>query len=586
MSRNSDNTIKPRSAIQYFVIAIILSLLVWGVSYNLATSQAQRSFARASEEAQQISIFFERHVVGIFQYGDAYLKLVRREYLRNYAIADIESLMDEVPLNRSIASHITIMDENGTPLLVSGHKIKPGSTARDRDYFRHQMASSEDELYISKPHMGRNSGKLIVRLVRRYEKPNGDFGGVIFLALEADHITEFFNTMQIGPKSSATLVGTDKYIRARSTYGPKGPGQDISGSRIWKELALGPTGIYRQLSVVDNVTRYYAYRLVPGFPLIVAIGLSVEDFQQTVAVSKLNHYSIAALVTLLIVITALFFFRQQQLLIQIDAKNQELEQRADEIEAKNTELQSQNAELERFNYTVSHDLKAPLVTIKGFLGLLEKDIDRSDRDSVLKDVSQIGDAADRMVQLLNELLELSRIGRLMAAPEERGLNDLVREAVERVAMQIEARGVEIVIAPDMPQVYGDPGRLLEVLQNLIDNAVKFLGDQAAPRVEIGGGLEDGRVLCYVRDNGIGIAKEYQDRVFDLFDRLDPRVDGTGIGLALVKRIIEVHGGTIWIESDGEGQGAVFWFTLPHRTEQNDDGEDVAVRLIRPRPARA
>ena len=558
----SNKSLFRRSGNQYLVTGMVLSIFVWVVSYNFASREENQDFEDTAARAHQIAVFFERHVVGIFQYGDSYLKLVRREYIKDYSIDKIKNLMAEVPLNKSIASHITIMDENGKPLLVSGHEINPSVRANDRDYFKFQQNAIGDQLLVSRPHMGRNSGKLIVRLVRRYTKPNGDFGGVIFLALEANHITEFFNTMKIGPKSSATLVGTDKYLRSRSTYGPKGYNQDISGSRLWKELENSPTGLYRQLSVVDNITRYYAYRKVPDYPLIVAIGLSVEDLQRSVAVANLNHYSIAVLATLLIAVTALFFARQRQLLMQIETKNQELEQRADEIEVKNSELQNQNAELERFNYTVSHDLKAPLVTIKGFLGLLQKDINVQNQDAMTRDVEQIGDAADQMAQLLNELLELSRIGRQMNAPENCALADLVREAVERVTIQLEEKAIDLQIATDMPGVSGDPGRLLEVFQNLIDNAVKFMGDQESPCIEIGAQRENGEVHCFVRDNGIGIAAEYHGRVFDLFDRLDTRVDGTGVGLALVKRIVEVHGGRIWVESEGEGRGSCFHFTLP------------------------
>ncbi len=548
MTGPSENTRLTRSGIFYLAAATVLSLLVWLVVHGIVARQEKQSFDDAAAQANQIAVFFERHVLGIFQYGDSYLKLVRREYRQHYDIGRIEALMKEVPLNKSIASHITIIDADGKPLLVSGHRIKPGTDASDRDYFVHQKMASGDELYISKPHLGRNSGKLIVRLVRRYENPDGSFGGVMFVALEAKHITEFFNTMQIGPKSSATLVGSDKYIRARSTYGPQGPGQDISGSRIWKELARDPVGIYLQTSVVDDVTRYYSYRQVPDYPLIVAIGLSVDDFQQALGASRINLYSIAVLATLLIIITALFFYRQQQLMYQIAANN--------------AELQNQNAELERFAYTVSHDLKAPLVTIKGFLGLLQKDLDQQDRDAADRDARLIGEAADEMTKLLDELLELSRIGRQMAASERRNVGDLARDAIERLAIQADERGIVFDIGDDLPDVSGDPGRLLEVFQNLLDNAIKFMGEQPEPCIEVRARREGRRVHCTIRDNGIGIAPEYQHRVFDLFDRLDPKVDGTGIGLALVKRIVEAHGGEIRIESTGPGQGTAFHFTLP------------------------
>ncbi len=233
-----------------------------------------------------------------------------------------------------------------------------------------------------------------------------------------------------------------------------------------------------------------------------------------------------------------------------------------ELEIRNTELEMKNAELERFTYTVSHDLKSPLVTIKGFLGLLEQDVQLGDTDRVANDVAQIANAADKMSRLLNELLDLSRIGRLINAAESISLSDLAREAAELVAGQLLARDVLVEVDLAMPQVYGDRIRLLEVYQNLIDNAVKFMGDQPEPRIVINAHEKNNEVLCCVQDNGIGIARPYQDKIFGLFERLNHHIDGTGIGLALVKRIIEFHGGRIWVESEGPGQGTTFYFTLP------------------------
>ena len=226
------------------------------------------------------------------------------------------------------------------------------------------------------------------------------------------------------------------------------------------------------------------------------------------------------------------------------------------------ELEGKNAELERFTYTVSHDLKSPMVTIKGFLGMLRVDARAGSPERMEKDIQYIETATDKMQRLLGELLELSRIGRLMNPPEAVSLTNVAEEAVEMVAGQIAARGVNVEVAPEMPVVHGDRVRLVEVFQNLIDNAVKFIGDQQRPRVEIGATKENGEILCYVRDNGIGIDSRYHEKVFGLFERLDAKSEGTGIGLVLVKRIVEVHGGRIWVESQGEGQGSTFWFTLP------------------------
>jgi len=237
-----------------------------------------------------------------------------------------------------------------------------------------------------------------------------------------------------------------------------------------------------------------------------------------------------------------------------------------------TDLESKNAELERFTYTVSHDLKSPLVTITGFLGYLEKAAAAGDMERFKLDSRRIHQAVTKMHLLLNELIELSRIGRMMNPPQTIPFEEVVREALDLVHGQVVASRVTVQTQPDLPPVYGDRQRLVEVLQNLIDNAAKFMGGQTDPRIEIGQrGEQDCKPVFYVKDNGPGIAPEYHQRVFGLFDKLDPRAEGTGIGLTLVKRIVEFHGGRIWIESEGNGRGAAFYFTLPSPPDANRTG---------------
>jgi signal transduction histidine kinase len=235
-----------------------------------------------------------------------------------------------------------------------------------------------------------------------------------------------------------------------------------------------------------------------------------------------------------------------------------------EREALIRELEAKNAELERFTYTVSHDLKSPLVTIRGFLGLIDRDVADGRTDRLRGDVLRMKAAADSMEHLLHELLRLSRAGRVLSAMERVPLGEVAREAAGLLRARLEERRVRLEVDPGLPDVYGDRVRLVEVLQNLIENAVKFLGDQATPVVRVGARPGDGSSapVLFVQDNGIGIEPRFHEKVFGLFDQLDPRVDGTGVGLALVKRIVEVHGGRVWIESAGSGQGTTVCLTLP------------------------
>jgi signal transduction histidine kinase len=231
------------------------------------------------------------------------------------------------------------------------------------------------------------------------------------------------------------------------------------------------------------------------------------------------------------------------------------------------EMERRNEELERFTYSVSHDLRTPLVTVSGFLGLLEKDLAEGRLEDARQDLARIRRAADTMDRLLRELLDLSRVGRVANPPEDVTLLSLAEEAQQSVAGRLAAARAELVIEPELPVLYGDRARLQEVVRNLVDNAAKFMGDQPKPRIVIGARPGPRGPIWFVRDNGIGIDAKHQQRVFGLFERLDTSVEGTGIGLALVKRIVEVHGGQVWVESAGRGQGTTVCVSLPERPAQ-------------------
>jgi signal transduction histidine kinase len=230
-----------------------------------------------------------------------------------------------------------------------------------------------------------------------------------------------------------------------------------------------------------------------------------------------------------------------------------------------TQLEANNAELERFTYTVSHDLRNPLVTIKGFLGMLNKDIQENRPDRIQSDFQRIAGATDKMDALLTDLLELSRIGRIVNPPMEIDSVRLVQDAIDTVDARLRSKKVTVNIAPDLPPLYGDRTRLREVFENLVENAAKNMGDQKNPVIEIGTKDQTGELVIFIKDNGIGIDPRYHTRIFNLFEKLNPAIEGTGIGLALVKRIVEVHGGKVWVESEGLGKGSIFCFTIPdHR----------------------
>jgi len=227
------------------------------------------------------------------------------------------------------------------------------------------------------------------------------------------------------------------------------------------------------------------------------------------------------------------------------------------------ELRNKNAEMESFTYTVSHDLRSPLVTFKTFLGYLKEDLDKNDRELVAKDIDFMESAAGKMERLLNGLLSLSRIGRIVNPPSEVPFDGMIEETLATMAGEIETSGAVITVTPVSLTLNGDSMRFQEVWQNLIGNAIKFMAGQPQPRIWLGVEQQECDTVFYVRDNGMGIDPRFQEKIFGLFEKLDVSREDVGIGLALVKKILQVYGGRIWVESEGIGHGSCFRFTLPN-----------------------
>ncbi|PYR01653.1 MAG: hypothetical protein DMF97_07060 [Acidobacteria bacterium] len=249
------------------------------------------------------------------------------------------------------------------------------------------------------------------------------------------------------------------------------------------------------------------------------------------------------------------------MLTRIEEQNQEQIRAEEQLRALTTELARSNKELEQFAYVASHDLQEPLRMVSSYTQLLEQRY-RGRLDSDAHEfINYAVDGARRMQRLINDLLEFSRVNTRGKALQPVNANDVLGTVRANLSAAIDDAGA-LVTNEELPTVMIDPTQLGQLLQNLIGNAIKFHG-AGPPRVHVAACEREGEWVFAVKDNGIGIEPEYFDRIFVIFQRLHVAADypGTGIGLAVCKRIVERHGGRIWVESES-GAGATFSFTVP------------------------
>jgi len=254
----------------------------------------------------------------------------------------------------------------------------------------------------------------------------------------------------------------------------------------------------------------------------------------------------------------------------VTALNLELEQRNDETKKYATELEAVNKELEAFSYSVSHDLRAPLRAIDGFSRILLEDYSDKLDDEGKRRLNVICSNTQKMGQLIDDLLKFSRMGRHEIQMMRIDMGEIARDVFEELRAYVPERILHLKLGM-LPRSRGDRAMLREVYVNLLSNAVKFTRPRETAVIELGGVAGETENAYFVKDNGVGFDMRYKDKLFGVFQRLhgQDEFEGTGVGLAIVQRIIHRHGGRVWAEG-GVEKGASFYFTIP--VEDESDGK--------------
>jgi hypothetical protein len=251
----------------------------------------------------------------------------------------------------------------------------------------------------------------------------------------------------------------------------------------------------------------------------------------------------------------------RRLRLENAALAQRLREHAADLETANRELEAANKDLEAFSFSVSHDLRAPLKTIDGYFRIIEEKLDDKVDESGRRFFSAVHDTAERMGRLIDDLLAFARLGRQPLSKQPVSVSALVRQVLEEQRKELGKRPIELRVG-DLPDAVGDPALLKQVWVNLLSNAFKFTRNKEPARVEVGCEQMAGKRTYFIRDNGVGFDMRHAGKLFESFLRLHgaAEFEGTGVGLSIVHRVIQRHGGRIWAEAEA-GKGATFYFTL-------------------------
>ncbi|MCI5158662.1 MAG: sensor histidine kinase, partial [Candidatus Electrothrix sp. AUS1_2] len=249
---------------------------------------------------------------------------------------------------------------------------------------------------------------------------------------------------------------------------------------------------------------------------------------------------------------------------ELTSAAESFKERNRDLEESRTELGRSNEELEQFVYTVSHDLKSPLVTSMGFISIIRKFAEQGKYEQAVARLDRVARANERMSQLIRDLLELSRVGRIDSDKKMIDLNELLRTFIDSQSIRLRGSGLSVAITSELPEIYGNESRVLQVFENILSNALKYVHNEEGGKLEIYARDEEEWRYIFCQDNGPGIPPEYHEKIFGLFYRLDANEEGTGVGLAVVKKIMKFHGGDIQVEPETgrAGEGAVFRLSFP------------------------
>ena len=544
------------------VVALTLGLLLalWTGLAVYTGIERQSVIVNAERQADNYARLLEEQTLRTVRVLDQATVFVKTEHERLHRQFDLGGYASRGVFLDKFFNLIAIADADGK-IIATDRNLPPSSVA-DREHFKVHIAQDSGKLFISKPVLGRSSGKWSVQFTRRINNADGSFGGMVVASLDPKYFSEFYKSLDTGAGSVAVLVGTDGIVRARRSNESNMVGQDISKSILFEHLKTADSGHYLWRSLVDGKRRLYSDRKLADYPLVAMIGFAEDEIYAEYNSHVRMMRAMGGVASALILTVTL--------VILILIRNQARVQKA--LLASEREAVSASRMKSEFIARMAHELRTPLNGILGFSEYLQTSQESDENREFAKNIN---DAGNHLLNLVNSTLDLAKIesGRMDVAGRREELAPLVRRVYDMQRAFADNRGLEFKLefGDNLPShLVCDATKFIQVLNNLVHNSIKFTQKGG---VTIRVTAENGRIVFAVTDTGPGLSNAQQANLFQRFRQLGGKFDtrahgGSGLGLALAKEMVELMGGSIWVESK-PGAGSTFLFNLPIRRRVSD-----------------
>lgn len=579
---------RPTGRLQPFRILAVASLTVPLLLFGLlAWRERQADVVQARQEVTRLTAIFHQHALHVLQTQQLAAERVE-DHIRGMswdeiaASSELHDYLKQMVGEYPQVQAIWLADASGR-LRNASQDLPPKSVSvADRDYFL-VLRDRDVGTFIGNAVEARVMKGLNFNMARRRHGADGGFDGIVIVTVFSNFFIDFWNSVAPAADTAVTLFRRDGAILARAP-GFVGDIRTLPrDSPVFVAAQTADSGSVRGVSSMTGVERFYAFQRVAPYELFLTTGVAVQAVLAHWRLFLISYGSLSGLAAAALFTLSLMGMRQsrrEQLATHqwqeaTQELRQEVQRRAaaeedihklnETLSHRAAELEDANRELESFSYSVSHDLRVPLRAIDGFAQILrEEHADKLDAEGQ-RLLSVVRDSAAKMGRLIDDILDFTRAGRFEMKRAQVDMTALAQAAIGEIGAAYGERRLRVEIK-DMPGAFGDRAMLQRVWANLLDNAVKFTGPKPAAAIEAGGRVEAGENIYYVQDNGVGFDMRHVDKLFGVFQRLHglEEFPGTGIGLAIVKRIVTRHDGRVWAEGRS-GEGATFYFALPRRS---------------------